>query len=423
MKKKSKARARTFTIAEVYGKLIKKGDKLRKHIEAGRSEYQKELDDNEAQINRLAEFQQANNGNNGGEQQPQGMQPQQQMPMGNPGMGQPQFARDGGNIPMYWHGGYHNYDQYDRNPPRKTRSRRVRNAYGMYDEPDRSDEYLSAEQIQDMEANRDTNSMNTIYRPSSTSNTWRNAPPSGIVNINYPEEEMDPNETHPIPSSPTTPSTPPTAVSKVGQGNTSDERLRNTDYATMIAKGLPIASDIYDSLQEAEYAEAQKHPYEGDILGAKVNLVDYNPQLAELRRREEITKANIPGMSGGSPNQALLATSASGLGYSEKAADLIRQNQLQNAMIKNQYDQERRGNLMALGNFDVQQNAMEAEERRIAEATGRNFRRSAIDKGAQFATVEEEKAYQMGTLEDLYANYNYNPATKKWEYKGEDNLT
>ena len=91
--------------------------------------------------------------------------------------------------------------------------------------------------------------------------------------------------------------------------------------------------------------------------------------------------------------------------------------------IKNQYDQERRGNLMALGNFDVQQNAMEAEERRIAEATGRNFRRSAIDKGAQFATVEEEKAYQMGTLEDLYANYNYNPATKKWEYKGEDNLT
>jgi len=39
MKKKSKARARTFTIAEVYGKLIKKGDKLRKHIEAGRSEY------------------------------------------------------------------------------------------------------------------------------------------------------------------------------------------------------------------------------------------------------------------------------------------------------------------------------------------------------------------------------------------------
>lgn len=701
MKKKSKARARTFTIAEVYGKLIKKGDKLRKHIEAGRSEYQKELDDNEAQINRLAEFQQANNGNNGGEQQPQGMQPQQQMPMGNPGIGQPQFSRNGGhlnmyynggygpaptgttiqnnasgygvsaapeydasgdlsnvteapkqgnkfnwgnaistmmpalqagmdaysqnkeesegtqlppnygapgntttfardggdipmydnggrtdkfvprsehievwddgkfqydregkkifnvqqrlrgedgkkywqdvdpksdvyrkfhksakeahkvdrlnyknpiedryqgnksykpsaeflkqldyqknlqegdddfyrkgdtdilsdivmsdmgttavpttrkdfrlanrydakpyqvaydamraagfknggNIPMYWHGGYHNYDQYDRNPPRKTRSRRVRNAYGMYDEPDRSDEYLSAEQIQDMEANRDTNSMNTIYRPSSTSNTWRNAPPSGIVNINYPEEEMDPNETHPIPSSPTTPSTPPTAVSKVGQGNTSDERLRNTDYATMIAKGLPIASDIYDSLQEAEYAEAQKHPYEGDILGAKVNLVDYNPQLAELRRREEITKANIPGMSGGSPNQALLATSASGLGYSEKAADLIRQNQLQNAMIKNQYDQERRGNLMALGNFDVQQNAMEAEERRIAEATGRNFRRSAIDKGAQFATVEEEKAYQMGTLEDLYANYNYNPATKKWEYKGEDNLT
>lgn len=119
MKKKSKARARTFTIAEVYGKLIKKGDSLRKNIEAGRTEYQKELDDNEAQINRLAEFQQANNGNNGGQQQPQGMQPQHQMPDGSmmPGeqhggqQGMP-MARNGGHLNMYNNGGYDPYNGY-----------------------------------------------------------------------------------------------------------------------------------------------------------------------------------------------------------------------------------------------------------------------------------------------------------------------
>ena len=98
-------------IADIKAHLLRQKDKYTKLKENATHEADtntaniklKQVEDGLAEVDA---FQQANNGNNGGQQQPQGMQPQQQMPMGNPGMGQPQFARNGGHLNMYPDGGY-----------------------------------------------------------------------------------------------------------------------------------------------------------------------------------------------------------------------------------------------------------------------------------------------------------------------------
>ena len=65
------------------------------------------------------------------------------------------------------------------------------------------------------------------------------------------------------------------------------------------------------------------------------------------------------------------------------------------------------------------------ENKQLSNIPEINYECQTLDLGDFIYKKENDTLLilERKTLEDLYANYNYNPATKKWEYKGEDNLT
>tara|TARA_R110002126_G_scaffold159053_4_gene306418 strand:- start:39058 stop:41049 length:1992 start_codon:yes stop_codon:yes gene_type:complete len=119
--------------------------------------------------------------------------------------------------------------------------------------------------------------------------------------------------------------------------NTTSPNQRKNDYFSNAIQLAAPAYNMYSALQKPDKFPDIKNPYKGEILNSiKPNYESYNPQLAELRRQQGATNAAIPGMSGGSAQQALLATTATGLGYGDKMAQTIAATNARNNQIKTQ---------------------------------------------------------------------------------------
>jgi hypothetical protein len=380
------ARKKQMSVSQVYDKLLKRREALQKDIDNSGDPLvvkpaKKALASLMNKIKELRDLQQSKNGNNGEE-----------------------AMKYGGKMPMY--------------PGGKTYSRRMRNVDpDMYPVVDRSDEYLSPEQIQANEQNM--YGMNVVDRGTTTSNPWstatytpREEPPSPmpmrttnqrymspgqapIVNRDASYYGMDPEWT-----------TPPESRER-GLG------ANYGDYLTMGAKMLPIASDILDATRDTDYQKAMDFPYKQALLRRRKYIEDPRKVEAVTRGREDYRKS-LRDATGGSAQQYLLGSLAGDVEYGQAEAGAIAEAGRDRAKFEQAEDARIAGALGQLGEFEVNQQMMEEDERRRAEAARRGFRRGATEKVAGLATAEEEKAYQMGALRDLYANFDYDEKTKRW---------
>ena len=460
------ARKKKMSVSQVYGKLLKRREALQKDIDnSGDPLVVKPAMDSLAEldnkINQLRDLQQSRNGNNGEELMKYGGK----MPMypgggmikradgsyskrglwdnirANKGSGKKptkemlkqerkiEGKKYGGKMPMYQKGG--KYDPYNGYGGKYTKIYDPRSGAGYDSEVDFNTWFLGYGDDRLGAGMGRTNTVGNVPRAT--------VPYDNIAleeGFEAPEEQVNPNEdfyeaskemraTKPLPTNPPVPGQAPIVnrdASYYGMDpewtTPPESRERGLganygDYLTMGAKMLPIASDILDATRKTDYQKATDFPYKQALLRRREYIEDPRKVEAVTRGREDYRRG-LRDATGGSAQQYLLGSLAGDVKYGQAEASAIAEAERDRARFEQAEDARIAGALGQLGEFEVGQQMMEEDERRRAEAARRGFRRGAAEKVAGFATAEEEKAYQMGALRDLYANFDYDEKTKRW---------